>query len=63
MTNAQVLAQGLADFESLEYEVQETIADYIECTNADDCAWDGKTEHLSVCTECKIRWLGQKWEG
>lgn len=63
MTNAQVLAQGLSDFDSLEYEAQETIADYIECPNSNDCAWDGKTENLYICTECKVRWLSQKWKG
>jgi len=63
MTNAQVLGKALSDFGGMDDYQQELIADYIECTNSRDCAWDGKTEHLDVCTECKIRWLGQEWEG
>ena len=62
-TNAQVLAQGLGEFDGLDYEVQETIADYIECPSSNDCEWDGKAEHSYICTECKIRWLNQEWEG
>lgn len=62
-TNAQVLAQGLGEFDCLDYEVQETIANYIDCPGSDDCTIPGKIEYNYICTECKIRWLNQEWEG
>lgn len=61
-TNAEVIGKALLDFASLDYEVQENIADYIECTNDPECKWDGKTENLDVCTECKLRWLEKEWD-
>lgn len=61
-TNAQVIGDGLLKFGELEYEIQECLADYIECPSESDCAWDGKTEHLDVCIECKIRWLEKEWD-
>lgn len=63
MTNAQALAQAFADYEGLDDYIQEGIADYINCPNSADCAWDGKAEHNFICTECKMRWLEQEWEG
>ena len=63
MTNAKVLGQALTDFDTMEDYQQELVADYIGCPSAPDCAWDGKTEHLHICTECKVRWLNQEWEG
>lgn len=61
-TNAQVIGEALLDFADMEYEVQITLAEYIECPNDPECAWDGKTEHLDVCAECKHRWLGKEWD-
>jgi hypothetical protein len=60
-TNAEVLGQALLDFESLDSETQEIIADYIECCNGPECYFDGKD--TSLCIPCKINWLKQKWEG
>ena len=62
-TNADVIGEGLVNFASYEYEVQVTLADYIECPSDPECEWDGKTEHLDVCTECKHRWLQKEWLG
>lgn len=62
-TNAQVIGEGLLNFDEYEYEVREVLADYVECPSDPDCSWDGKTEHLSICTECKLRWLEKEWEG
>ena len=63
MKNIQVLAEAFAVYDSLDYEQQETVADFIECPNAADCAWDGNPKDMSACTECKVRWLEQEWEG
>lgn len=59
-TNAEVLGQALLDFDKLDYEVQESIADYIECCNGPECYFDGKDTDL--CRPCKVRWLKEKWE-
>ena len=61
-TNAEVLGKALLDFESLEYEGQGTVADYIDCPNAPICEWDGKAEHHYICTECKREWLKKEWD-
>ena len=61
-TNAQVLGEALLNFANLD-ATQTIVADYIECTNDPECEWDGKTEHLDVCTDCKIRWLEKEYEG
>lgn len=61
MTNAKVIGQALLDFEDLEPEVQEHIADYIECCNSPVCCFDGKD--TSLCIPCKVNWLKHKWEG
>ena len=60
-TNAEVIGQALLDFENLDGEVQESIADYIECCNGPECYFDGKD--TSLCIPCKVRWLREKWEG
>jgi hypothetical protein len=62
-TNARVLADALNNYDILDWEEKETIADYIECPSARDCTWDGNPKNQSVCTECKVRWLEQEWEG
>lgn len=62
MTNAEVLAKALSEFEGLEYEQQEQIADYVECPNSRECNWDGNPKDMSACTECKVKWLQQEWE-
>lgn len=59
-TNAEVIGQALLDFENLDEEVQETIADYIECCNGPECYFDGKD--VSLCIPCKVNWLKQRWE-
>ena len=61
MTNAEAIGHDLLTFESLDYEVQETVADYIGCCNGPECYFDGKD--TSLCIPCKINWLKQKWEG
>lgn len=60
-TNAEVLGQALLDFENLDGEVQESLADYIECCNGPECYFDGKD--TSLCIPCKVNWLKQPWEG
>lgn len=60
-TNAQVIGDALLRFDSLDYEVQEIIADHIECCNGPECYFDGKDTNL--CIPCKIEWLKKKWEG
>lgn len=60
-TNAEVIAQALLCFDSLEPEVQENVAEYIDCCNAAECLFDGKD--VSLCVPCKVKWLQQKWEG
>lgn len=60
-TNAEVIGQALLDFESLDSEVQESLADYIDCCNGPECYFDG--EDTSLCIPCKVNWLKQKWEG
>lgn len=54
MTNREVLIKSLQDKEADEYTV-----DYIDCVNSPDCRLDGERS----CTECKMRWLEQEWEG
>lgn len=62
-TNAQVIGEGLLNIDKYEYEVRLNLAEYVECVNDPECAWDGKTEHLDVCAECKLRWLEKEWDG
>lgn len=61
LTNAEVLANGLKDFDLQEDFIQEQIADYISCPSVESCDYDGGSDH-SCCTSCKVRWLLSKWE-
>lgn len=63
MTNARALADALNNFDILDEDEKLTVANYIECPSARDCAWDGNPKDMTVCEECKVRWLEQKWEG
>lgn len=60
-TNAEMLGEALVQFESLDWDVQEHIADYIDCCNGLECYYDGKDSRL--CIPCKVAWLRSKWEG
>lgn len=59
--NWEVLKHDLEHFETLEDFQQDAIADYIACPSSNDCKYDGWDN--SVCTECKVRWLKNEWEG
>ena len=60
-TNAQVLADGLKDFDMQEDFIQEEIADYIDCPSVSPCDYDGGGNY-DCCRKCKIKWLQSKWE-
>lgn len=60
MTNAQWLGRALLDFDKLDSEIQDHIADYIECCNGPECYFDGKD--TSLCIPCKVRWLKERYE-
>lgn len=60
-TNAQVLSEGLKDFDRQENFIQEEIADYIACPSMADCKFDGID--TSCCAPCKVKWLMSNWEG
>lgn len=60
LTNAEVLANGLKDFDLQEDFIQEQIADYINCPSVEPCDYDGVDSRC--CTLCKVSWLLRKWE-
>lgn len=60
-TNAEVIAAGLCHFDKEERVVQEIVAEYIACPNADNCAYDGGSNN-KFCTDCKVNWLLSPWE-
>ena len=60
--NYEVLADALTGFAIEEDWVQDIITDYISCPSADECDYDGGSDH-SCCTSCKVKWLLSEWEG
>lgn len=60
MKRYEVLGKALTEFEQMEYQEQDTVADYINCPSVDECEYDGNDN--SCCTDCKIKWLRGEWE-
>ena len=60
LTNAEVLADGLKNFDLQEDFIREGVADYIACPSVEPCNYDGLDN--SCCTPCKVNWLLSRWE-
>jgi len=55
MKNYEMLSNDLKNFDELEDDAKESVADYIACPSCDGCRYDG--EDNSCCVDCKIKWL------
>ena len=67
LTVVQALRQDLEHFEYLDDFAQESVADYFECPNLENCELDHSAglsmhEREHVCSMCKVRWLLSRWE-